>query len=396
MRRARDGPGSGAALARAARPRAARAPRRSGAPRGAGPRRGSGASGARPARSRISNCGSVGRPDRPPAFGDFDVVPRISPQVQTHGLPARGSHGVRELSVTQMFRLCDFAVDSRVHPIRCRRARHLAPARLDPRGRGRPRRGPSPRARDGGAVAAAGPRRRDARIFLLTGERVPRRHASGRRPRGGAGHGRARGLRRPGAVRRRRRRWRSRRDGPMRRPARHVPAAGGGERAPGQPRARRVRARRPGAGARRPSPRRAPRRGSLRLRGPGPLPRPAGRRSAARRRAARCPASARRAAPAGRCAGRPRCAPPRAAHRRPRPAAAPALGAAPTPAARPAPALGAAPAHAGAAGAADPAPWPVWIGAAAVLLGAGGSGTVALRRRRAAQRASPASASATV
>ena len=52
-------------------------------------------------------------------------------------------------------------------------------------------------------------------------------------------------------------------------------------------------------------------------------------------------------------------------------------------------------AHAGAAGAADPAPWPVWVGAAAVLLGAGGSGTVALRRRRAAQRASPVPASAT-
>ena len=85
-----------------------------------------------------------------------------------------------------------------------------------------------------------------------------------------------------------------------------------------------------------------------------------------------------------------------AARSAPAPAApAPALGAAPTPAARPAPALGAAPAHAGAAGAADPAPWPVWIGAAAVLLGAGGSGTVALRRRRAAQRASPAPASAT-
>ena len=82
----------------------------------------------------------------------------------------------------------------------------------------------------------------------------------------------------------------------------------------------------------------------------------------------------------------------------PTPAArpAPALGAAATPAARPAPALGAAQesAHAGAADAADPAPWPVWVGAAAVLLGAGGSGTVALRRRRAAERASPVSAMA--
>jgi murein DD-endopeptidase MepM/ murein hydrolase activator NlpD len=37
-----------------------------------------------------------------------------------------------------------------------------------------------------------------------------------------------------------------------------------------------------------------------------------------------------------------------------------------------------------------PAPWPVWAGLTAVLLGTAGSGTVALSRRRAARRAAPA------
>jgi murein DD-endopeptidase MepM/ murein hydrolase activator NlpD len=81
------------------------------------------------------------------------------------------------------------------------------------------------------------------------------------------------------------------------------------------------------------------------------------------------------------------------------PTAAPTRVPAAPPARVPEPALAPArraqaPAHAATTGPAAPAPWPVWLGLTAVLLGAAGSGTVVVRRRRGAGRQAPAAIAA--